>query len=39
MTPSRVKNVLTISFLIVRVLSIGSPARVEPTAGVEPTAV
>jgi len=32
MTPSRVKKVLTISFLISRVLPIGSPARVQPAA-------
>jgi hypothetical protein len=31
MTPSRVKKVLTISFLISHVLSIRCPARVEPS--------
>ena len=33
MTPSRVKKVLTISFLISSSPSIGSPAWVKPTAG------
>src|SRR2546428_12649532 len=34
MTPSRVKKVLTISFLISRVLSIESPARAKPNPSI-----